>query len=159
MEPAKFIEQIYDLAKQNLEKDGYLRAMAFVGAGDKMVICDVHEMLRSNDSKDMLGAGLKRLIKETGASHLLFLSESWTLSQDDTEEYMKNMEKYNFSLDNHPRKKECVHFTFEDAKGATLGMAMILRSGEKPYLGNLRIMEKPTKSEGRFTNFFNRKDD
>lgn len=154
-EPKAFIKNIYEMAKKNLESDGVLRGMIFADGPGGVIIADVNELMRDERSKDQIEQIVLKFIT-AGSTAILMMTETWMLDdQEAAKDYMKNRHKYPNGLSDHPLRKEYVHFNYETAEGPIWAMAPILRSGDKPYLGNLNIMDKKFDSmTGRFANFF-----
>jgi hypothetical protein len=59
------------------------------------------------------------------ADYVVFVAESWTIKPEDTDEFMKNREKYR-QVSDFPRCLECVLFTIETTTTLKMGMAPIL---------------------------------
>lgn len=159
--PKKFTKEIVEtywaLCKGFIEKDGVVEPMAFMLSGDgKPGIVMALGMSDNSHWRPAIEAG----IKESNASGMLMVAESWTLPSEDCEEYAKNRAKYKNLIANHPRAIECVMFTFENRDGSyEMGTARILREkGKKPTLLPIRWSGmnegKGATRSGRFTHFF-----
>lgn len=152
IEGTKLIRQIYESSKQNLERDGFLNPACFIIRGDEVTVVDVRDLMKGDDNKDKFAAALRSTLQSVGATGVLLLTEAWFLDAAEADEYQNNPGKYPRPSE-HPKRKEAVHFNFEDLNGPIQGKANILRGPTgTPKLCDL-VIYVPESSEGRFTNF------
>lgn len=141
----EILNDIIERTKQNLKESKELMPVFFVG-NDKEInivgaVFDEHI-----DSKDKTAKVVRQLAKETNATFVLFIAESWTLPSECVHEFMANRDKYP-SVSDHPSAFEIVSFMLETEKGTKAAGAKILPGRE---MGPVTWIESK-EFEGRFT--------
>lgn len=146
----KIIELFMPAVRQNLKGSDMLTPVAFVFTGEQW--CPVIMDMANEAAKDFSAMALRELCKERDADCVVMITEAWTLSQEDAQDFMKNRSKYRF-VSEHPRKIEAVCFSIETNDAYYSGVAPILEGRE---IKNPEIT-KMTGSSGRFTKFLEKR--
>lgn len=141
--------EMYEAAKSNLERDGYLAPIFFFLAPHT----DADQIragliLLTNLEKDEVPHILGRILKETQAFACLMITETWFTTMKD-----KTLEDVEAAggVSQLPDRREAVAFSFETATGTELDLWEIKRTPEgTPYLAEQ--LESPDQVTGRFTN-------
>lgn len=159
----QWLRGLFPLFKQNLEKYGQLRPVAFILmtvnplTGDKFRTPEVTVFpmqMGDNREKNAISEVLTRVVMASKAMGIAFISESWTAPFKTQEE----VNRWVGNIANHPERKECVYVSFEHKafpRKVRSFQANISRNKLKqPTLGefeeHLGLKVKP---QGRFCGF------
>jgi hypothetical protein len=142
------MKSIIENTRQFLKVGETLLPTFFVGNGQNVSVLGVQ--WATEQDKDIAAAGVKRLAKEMSAIFVLFVAETWMLSEDAANDFMKNPKKYK-SVAEHPGAEEVVYFTLETKTKTWFASAPILKDRE---LGEVtwRLQDQGA-AKGRFTDF------
>lgn len=129
-------------------KQGQLPPIFYIGNSKEVAV--VGAFFETAEDKDNTAKAVRKMVEKMQATFVLFIAESWSLSDPEAAlDYMNNRDKYK-SVSDHPKAVEIVAFTLETLKeGDFMGIAPI---GAGRVLGDVRWMENPD-VEGRFTKF------
>lgn len=144
----EMVKKVIEMAAVNLKQEELLLPTFFVGKEDGIAIVGAPW---GNDSreKDHAAEEVKRIAKEMKAEFILFVSESWTIrDQEAAREFQNDRRKYP-SVKDHPKAVEVVMFTLETQTGARVGLAEILPGR---VMGEVIWQPKEMHMEGRFSN-------
>jgi hypothetical protein len=106
---------------------------------------DISEVGKSKDAFSIF-AKVKAL--EIGADFCVFMSESWTLSGADADEFLKNRHKYPNGVVDHPNKIDVLTVMVEKINQSWSGTARIIDRKLGPI-----VFGDATSSTGRFGSF------
>ncbi|MFA7278722.1 MAG: hypothetical protein WC100_01345 [Sterolibacterium sp.] len=136
-----------DVARKNLKGSQELCPVFILGKGDERQL--IGTPFGSDEQKDMVAMLIKIRAQEMGADFVLFVSEAYTIrDQEAAKEFMDNRDMYP-SVSTHPKAVEVVMFMLETQTKSWSGIADI-EPGR--VLGELEWMLCKD-AQGRFTNF------
>lgn len=107
----------------------------------------------SNDrEKDSVAQLVREMAKEHDADFVVFVSESWVVSDDNARKYQEGRAAGKWrQVADCPFKQDCVVFIVETKIGAKTGWGMIATTDKKRTLGEVTTRKSDGMS-GRFTN-------
>jgi hypothetical protein len=148
----EIVQKTIETTKQQL-KEGELLPTFFVGSEESFdIVCTPFTGASLTEvalSKDRAAFAVRKMALENHAKFVLFVSEIWTLEDEDAhEDFAKNRNKYP-DVASHPKAVDAVMFQLETFSGTELGTASI---GPHREMGEIKWL--PTDSvQGRLTNF------
>lgn len=123
------VEKLCEKARQMVEEHPSLHPAAFLI--DKDYRFHVVQTIFGDEcyrqvgkQKDAFAETVRRLSREHDIVAVLFIAESWTLSQDDAKEFQENIDKYQ-GIASHPRRREAVVAQLETKETNYLAVAEI----------------------------------
>lgn len=146
----KTVSVLVDGARKNLKENTELCPCFFIGHDGELEV--IGAAWRDDGEKNMIAAMMKQKVAELDADFVLFIAESYSLKNEDAQDYIDNRQKYG-SASNHPNAKEVVMFRLETKDKVWSAMADILPGRE---MGSIKWAETPL-ADGRFSNFFQKK--
>lgn len=147
----EFLESIIHGAMKNYSNDKYLAPFAFLHSSETNTMQMVAASFTNEKEKDMFAIAVRTLVQKRGVDSILFLSESWTIPKDKTEDFMANRDKYP-SVSAYPHRQDCIMISYETKNGAWLG-TIIVDDESKTVLSDEIEVIGAHASSGRFTNF------
>lgn len=145
----RIFQQFFRVAKNNLQKDGYLTPCIFFlkGSREQPDIADMVEMrFKTDEEKELIAKYIEELIRRTGAWGYLMVNEVWLLDPDD----FPDKKLPGISPSRHPKRREAVWvalFTYDYHRGSAV---LFERKGERIVLGKEITMEPEHEFAGRF---------
>lgn len=144
------IKIAYKLANNTVRSGEQVLPKVLLGntkSGHKSIIGAVFE---DEEEKDLFAQFIKEKAAEIKADLSIFTAESFALQGEDAEDYQANLEKYEYSMGNHPKAKEIVVFMVETSESCYHGQSLIMTDeNNNRYLGELQITAMRD-LEGRF---------
>lgn len=145
------LKVVIDTARKNLKESEMLTPTFFIGNDDGLNI--VGAVFTNEMEKLKTAMLIKKMSRETKATFILFICESWTLSQEDAKEYYENRQNYS-QVSDHPGAFDAVLISLETLSGTKMGRAKILPGRE---MGEINWIEaKGSEMEGIFVNLLDR---
>lgn len=142
-EVVEMVDKIIDLARQNLENDGELVPVFFLGTGKGVVV--LATPFDSDMGKDVVAHSVREYTKRVPTDWLLQITEAYMLKLD-----KDDATAMNGRVSEHPNRVECVLFNFQ-VKGGKSYMAsvetILYPSGKKSF-GKVELEE--SNFDGRF---------
>jgi CRISPR/Cas system CMR-associated protein Cmr5 small subunit len=139
-------------ARDNLEKDGFLAPVAFVGNSTTENVVAVVLDAGSEEAKDASADHLRKLAELTEADFVFTIMDSWGLPQNRVKDYDKIVKRYG-SIGQSPYRVNTVSFMLETRTGNWAAQAKQEKAGlssRKKTFGEPRFLSMA--SEGRFAN-------
>lgn len=142
------MKSIIENTRQFLKVGKTLLPTFFVGNGAHLQVIGVQ--WATEQDKDIAAATVKKVAKEMNACFVLFVAETYMLSEDAAKDFMANPQKYG-SVAKHPEAKEVVYFVLETKTKTWFAGADILKDRE---LGAVEWKpQDPGSASGRFSEF------
>lgn len=105
---ADTLNAIVAAVKRNLETHTELAPAVFIGNKNEVrIVCG---SFSNGPEKDVFAQVIKKIAKEMSADFILFVSESWVLPPEYSQDFMDNRGKYP-SVSDHPPKKRSGSFS------------------------------------------------
>jgi hypothetical protein len=139
-------------ARENLENDGFLAPVAFVGNSTTENIVAIVLDTASEAAKDASAEHLRKIAALTEADFVFTIVDSWGLPQSKLKDYEKIIKRYG-SIGESPYRVNTVSFMLETKTGNWAAQAKQEKSGlssRKKAFGEISFMSM--ESEGRFAN-------
>jgi hypothetical protein len=141
----KLIDKIVAQARRFVTDEGEALPTCFVCSEDHTEI--LTGVMTNDAEKDQFAKIVRMKAFEMAAELVVFVSESWMISEQDSEEFLANRHKYK-SVSDHPNKKEILLIHVETKQGIWLGKSEIInRKAGEPHF------EKTESNKGRFARF------
>lgn len=148
---AATVASVIDSANKLLKTHAQLMPIAFViNDADKKLI-PVGAQFPDIDAKDYFAETIKQMASRHNADAIIFLSESWGLSDVDARAWVAgDNAKYDYLMENHPRRLDQLMVQLECRDGCWLGRANLLPAKKGRKTGRFEWF-KAGQTEGRFT--------
>lgn len=140
------VENAYKVAKKNYETDKRLLPVFHIGNISDFKSTMVGAIFENEREKDVIAQMVKKIAFDMSADFIIFISESWSIRQEDTKEFMDNRDKYP-SVESFPKRISIIAFMVESHYGCYIATAMI----EGEAVGELKFSPAPAEMRGRFT--------
>lgn len=145
LELRNYVEAMATVARENLERDGKLTPVAFIGTmdGNGTMLGGLAGL-----GKDGSARAIRAFAKKLDADFVLHIDEAWTTSTTDKDEVARLREKYK-EVRLMPGRVDCVMFQLETRVGQFMGLPTREPFGETFTFGpiNMQFMDH---GEGRF---------
>jgi hypothetical protein len=123
---------VYQCARANLQRDGYVQAIALLFGPTGMI--PIAMVLDDDRSKDRICAQLTKICKETHTDMVFLISEAWSVRNATLYDIAKP------SKSDHRQEVVSINLKVKGAKGDWIVLALINRDDDKPTLSE----EMPT---------------
>lgn len=145
------LKGVIETARANLEYSGSLLPVFFIG--NEKTLNVVGAVFCNDREKDAASDAIRRMSKEIDADFVVFVTESWTIAPEHSEEFMLGIRNGKYKrVSDHPKRQEIVSFIIETRLSDCVGIAKIeTRSDGSKTFGEVEMKEG--ENSGRFTHF------